>query len=365
MAIFRGEEEPDHNQPKAQPQTSSRFYSRSTRVPDSTPLADQERDQLDTHRQRAGQGPASYYQPASTPSPEADQSKQENRLRKNLQNLRNNTKPKQSGSPMRKQAVLWLIGLFAPTLVGVFLMFLALNTGFQLEHITRITTGIRFAGLHQSISRRAGHVANVVDLEARHGSRIAGTLDRYERTSLVKRVFTGGWSAEKAKIALGNQRYQIKTKRVTRPGWRFGRRVIDYVVYPGQTERHYIRSQADINSFTQRVFVDLRNEGNHGRIFTRATVNYLLGKTNKPLARFRNVINRLRGGEALSPNGIKAAVNKDIADVKRKLNFFANRRRSNLPGLDKHIDGAVDDIWQGHHQSISQVSAQGQAEGKL
>ena len=331
MAIFRGtDKKPDERAPTPQPDPADGSPAPQVplprveesdvggRYPQPGRAAGEEQEQLDNYRHRASQEPADYYSPAgenSSPRFYGGQSGQR---------LAAKFGPKKSGggqasSALGRKVAIGLISFLLPTLMGMIIYFLFLAAGGNLEHINRVTNAARFAGLHGEIRRRANHINKVYTLETvLNDGAGARAIARQQRTSLAKRLITGGWDADKARLTLLEHDIDIKYKRF-QPGPGFFRRTIATVDYgDGPVD---VRTQADVDRLHRTINRRLPSSTFPEWLHTQATARWVAKKSRQPFSRFRRTINRLRAGDlANEPGVVRRAITTSI------LNSRAARR---------------------------------------
>ena len=322
MAVFRGNKrKKPSEETRIEPDTPDYLEAQAPlpQADDSNYRSDlprqtvgEEREQLDRHRSRANQEPADYYSP---PKESNSATKQPSLLRKSL-GLRKQGKRQPGGkgasSALGRKVAIGLVSLLMPTLIGLVLFYLFLGAGGNLEHINRITNGIRFAGLHGEIRKRANHINKVYTLELLGEGKKARAIARQQRPSLAKKLFTGGWDANKARLNLVEHNIDIKYRRF-QLGPNFLQRTIDTVDY-GDGKGHVpVKTQADVDRLHRTINSRLPSATFHEWLHTQATARWVAKRVNMPFSRFRGIISRLRAGDLTNtPRVVRTALTTSI-----------------------------------------------------
>ena len=355
MAIFRGAPADKPRQPEPPPEPES-YQPELVAAPRPTGLEEaRERALLDNHRQRADQEPANYYQPDEFEerANNADRRPVLNFIRERTIGAARKKADEKFVSPTAKRALV-AIGMFLmPTIIGLLLMLLAIQAGGQLEHINRITNNIRFAGLHGEIRARSFHVAAVANEEIAKGTAAGNNLNRFSRTSLIRRALTMGWSRSGALKSLTEAGFELDI----RTGWGargYGEYL--YGVHDTLGEFSGSRSPNDPD-FVDVAERRLRTEGRGFRnaLHIRQTVRHLQEITRWPWARFRGLIRDLGQSRALTPAAVRVAVNDNIIKTKKRLLARVNRPKSAIPGVEESVGGVHDDIRTGALQDSASI----------
>ena len=194
MAVFRADDDPDNEEESAvdESENDDDLYYQS----DTGNSNQAERSQLDDQRQQFDQN--------SLPYSNSDSSNEERQALdevdgRSLSSAYNFAKEKLAGrssadgqsknSLLKNKKVLAGVGMFfLPTMVGLILVLIALQAGLTLEHISRVTTGLRFGSMHLMLSRRFNHIrreyVRLADYQTPSSSRSA----RYTKTTLGSRL---------------------------------------------------------------------------------------------------------------------------------------------------------------------------------
>ena len=243
-----------------------------------------------------------------------DQSSRPSRLRSRFSSNRPKSK--------RKKRLLVGIGIFIlPTLIGLSLFFIALQAGFTLEHISRVTTGLRFGSTNLMLSRRFNHLRREYVRLAEYQTPNQ-KFARYTKTTLGSRLL--GVTPDKIYRTLNKKGYKFKF--ATFEGGAVvakGRSTLTKVTHPNGRVQE-IKSSSDALEF-------LRSSHNSFDDFEvsrfRATRSSLLlaKQIGIPFLRFRVIIDGLRSGSLKnsvrgSPvDFVQQRITEDLIDGKQRL----------------------------------------------
>ena len=362
MAVFRAPKDKNKSIPDKSSRDDANFYERQQLSDqnqrfDDNPLAYQpsddeiERQSLNEANQTSGPNPESSSKQVSSPQDQG-QSSSSLSTATNAINKINSTKSLASRAPM-----LLAVGTFLmPTIIGLFLFILAMQTGFTLEHITRVTTGLRFGRFHYQMSKRFNHLrgeylglANSHNLDVNNiDSRIAP----YTRTTVGQRLL--GTSPQAIVQNLTDKGYNFEYKQLSGPLSTRGRLTITSITTPDGKEIP-IKSLKDGRAFIQSIPGDF-DDTNFSRYRALRTQFLLAKRMGIPFARFTVVLDKLKKsktpvqtrGSPAETIDVKQGVSEDILDDKariaKKTGLLTRIKRLGGEGL---VDEAKDDFKDG------------------
>lgn len=236
----------------------------------------------------------------------------------------------------RKKLIAGLGVFLLPTLVGFILLLIALQSGLVLEHITRVTSGLRFGSMHLMLSRRFNHIRREYVRLAEYQTPNSRTA-RYTRTTLGSRLL--GVTPDKIYRHLNTEGYKFKYS--TFEGGTLatkGRKTLTQVIYPDGTVKD-IKSSSDALDFirsSRTSFDDLEVSR-----FRALRASLLMGKQiGIPFLRFRIIIDSLRDGSLRnsvrgSPtNFVQQRISEEISLKKQRLGDKLPRLNENLKRFD-------------------------------
>ena len=192
----------------------------------------------------------------------------------------------------RKQVATGLGFLLVPTLVGIVLMIFAIQAGLVLEHITRVTTGLRFGAMHYQLNRRFNHLRQEF---VRLGDYPGGSTSQvapYTRTTLASRLL--GVHPDKILGTLRDKGWKLHYSYTEGSTLAKGRWTLFGAVDP-KGNIHDIRNSRQALAFIRQSGSAFGNT-ELGR-FRSIRSSFLLAKQiGIPFLRFRVVIDELRSG---------------------------------------------------------------------
>lgn len=236
----------------------------------------------------------------------------------------------------------YLLGgaLVIPVFIGLILLVFALQSGLVLEHIQRVSTGLRFGAVHFELSRRFNHLRREYTRLEPTANVSGRQVAPYAKTTLGSRLLA---------VDPGSIYDHLKTK-----GYKFeyttlsggsvtakGRKTLTKAILPDGSVRE-IRSSADALEFLKsagKEFDDTRIER-----YRAWRGQMLLGKQiGIPFIRFRATIEGLRDGSLKNiVRGSPVPVSKEIQADKRRL---ANKLPDLRNGLQRFgVDGLADAV---------------------
>ena len=320
MAIFRGNDDfKDSSDSTVDDQVSDQdtdsFFSGDSQDSEADPQERLERKKLDRQRNLNGRG---KLQNANQSTPD----KAEKQKISNLIPDKKSTAKKLIASSAKSQAAIGL-GLFiGPTLIGLLLWFILGQSGFVLEHISRITTGVRFGSLHLSLSKRFNHVRREYVRNSLYQDQLStNQFARYSKTTLGSRLL--GVTPDNIYQHLNQKGYRFEYSRLAGSKITLGQRTLSKITYPDGTTRQ-IKSQADALQFLQDIGNNFDDTETSRFRATRAS--FLLAKQiGIPFVRFRLLIDGLRSGQLRnsirgSPQQfVRQRINEEMITIKRSL----------------------------------------------
>ena len=350
MAVFRADDDPDYEEESAvdESEDDDDLYYQS----DTGDSNQAERSQLDGQRQQFDQNSLPYVGSDSSNKErqaldEVDGRKASSAYSFAKEKLtgrssagrqsKNNSSSKKS--LLKNKKVLAGVGMFfLPTMVGLILVLIALQAGLTLEHISRVTTGLRFGSMHLMLSRRFNHVrreyVRLADYQTPNSNRSA----RYVKTTLGSRLL--GVTPDKIYRHLENTRgykFEYSTFK-DGPLIAKGRKTLTRVTYPDGTVKD-IKSSSDALDFVRASrlsFDDLEISR-----FRANRASFLMAKQiGIPFLRFRALIDGLKDGSL--KNSIRGSparfvqqrVNEEILVKKQRLVDKLPRLKENLERFD-------------------------------
>ena len=221
----------------------------------------------------------------------------------------------------RKQVAAGLGFLLVPTLVGLFLMIFAIHAGLALEHITRVTTGLRFGSMHYQLNRRFNHLrkefVHLGDYPGTTTSRVAP----YTKTTLTSRLL--GVHPDKILGTLREKGWKLHYSYVEGSVTTKGRWTLARAVDPEGNARNIRNSRQALDFIRQsRSAFDNTELGR----FQAIRSSFLMSKQiGIPFLRFRVLIDELRVGSLRnairgSPsNLLEQRVTESMFNGKRRL----------------------------------------------
>ena len=279
----------------------------------------EEREQLDRHRSRASQEPADYYSP---PKESDSAGERPSMLRRGLalrKQSRRQSEGKGASSALGRKVAIGLASLLMPTLIGLILFYLFLGAGGNLEHINRITNGIRFAGLHGEVRRRVNHISKVYTIGVLEDPARAARITRYHRTPLLTKVFTGGWDVNKAILSMNEHRIDIETKRFKVGSLNYFGHSVDTIDFKDGSDPIRV-TRGNVDELYDRVNKRLPATTFREWLHKRATLRWLGKKTGMPFSRFRRIVKGLRSGSIISEvRVVRKAINGSIVKTRERL----------------------------------------------
>lgn len=367
MSVFRA---PKNQQPQDEDwnENDSNFY---------------ERQKLNQENQRFDDDPLTY-QPSEESTPEekqlldSDQAEDQSALtptssdldslsensqasKPSLANRLGLTSGKGMSSRAKKQALMAVGTFLMPTLLGLLLFMIALQSGFVLEHIRRITTGIRFGAYHYQLSKRVRHIqveyiqtrgyidANNADTinKSKISPYARGTLGSrllsVDPRSLMDQLRSRGSSGTRFEFEYG--RFG-KGKNI----WTQGKDSLTKIqvinssgkVVEEFAPKNFTEFSASLDNL-EGHFSDTFGDTEIGRYRTLRAQLLLAGQSRLPFARFKTIIKSLKDGSLKnavrgSPGALKQAVtekvNESILKTKKRITKATGLRDSikNLGG---------------------------------
>ena len=225
-----------------------------------------------------------------------------------------------------------------PTAVGLILLLLALQAGFALEHIRRVTSGLRFGSLHLALSKRFNHLRReyirVGHLETDPNSNL---ISRYTRTTIGQRLL--GVTPDKILTNL-KQRGYVPKFTIVEGGSRFtlGRKTLTQVKYPDGTVKE-INNSAEARAFLTDVRQTFE-ENNFSRFKAVRASLFLAKQIGIPFLRFNAIIDSVRDGSVRhitrgSPQDfVRERIDDEILEVKDRVANKSGRLKDNLRRFD-------------------------------
>lgn len=200
---------------------------------------------------------------------------------------------KKMGSKINKKIALGLGLLLVPTMVGLVLFLIGLQLGFTLDHIERVSTGVRFGSLHALLSRRFNHIRREYVRTTQYQTTTSNQFTRYTKTTLGHRLL--GVTPDKIYRHLNQKGYKFKYSTLRGGSLAtVGRKTLTEVEYPDGSKRQ-IRNSEDARLFIRDAagsFDDLEVSK-----FRAMRSSFLLAKQiGIPFLRFRVIIDGLRDG---------------------------------------------------------------------
>ena len=360
MAVFRADNEtngepdadlePDNNQLEEDAQSDA--------LPAEPASVQAEKHQLDARRSDFNQGKINYQANQATtnerqalnrfkrtrnqPTPQQETSDKSRRYRSG--NQPDNNFVSRLRSKFNKKVGLALGAFLLPTFIGLLLVLIALQAGFTLTHITRVTTGLRFGSMHLLLSRRFNHVRREYVRTAQYQTLGSNQFARYTKTTLGSRLL--GVSPDKIYRHLNQKGYKFEYTTLRGGALTVkGRKTLTKVIEPGGQIRD-IKSSADARQF----LADIRYSFDDTEVsrFRATRASLLLAKQiGLPFLRFRSVIDGLRDGSLKntirgSPtNFVSQRINEEILDGKTRLARKLPRMQKSLANF-----GATDLVEQ-------------------
>ena len=192
----------------------------------------------------------------------------------------------------RRQVAAGLGFLLVPTLVGLLLLIFAVQAGLALEHITRVTTGLRFGSMHYQLNRRFNHLRGEY---IRLGTYPGGSVSQvapYARTTLASRLL--GVHPNKIVSTLRNEGWDLHFSYREGHTSTTGRWTLTQAIDPDGNPRTIKNTREALNFLRQSKSAFDNND--LGR-FRAARSSLLLAKQiGIPFLRFRVIIDELGGG---------------------------------------------------------------------
>ena len=260
---------------------------------------------------------------------------------------------KKRGGSSKKRLALGAGIFFGPTLIGLMLFLIAFQAGFALEHISRITGGLRFGALHLNLSRRLNHVRRDYLRTAYYTDEIEidSRVSRYTKTTLGARML--GVTPHKLMGHLEAKGYRFKHGTFKGGGLLTkGRRTATKAYLPDGTVKE-IKSSKDMRALIKQVNVDL-DDGTAASRFRATRASFLLAKkSGLPFMRFMTIIDGLRSGSLKntvrgSPKAMVELVNESIIDGKNRIGKRLPKLRNSFRrlGIEGNIADAKNSLTQ-------------------
>ena len=220
----------------------------------------------------------------------------------------------------RKRVVAGLGFLLVPTLVGLFLLIFAIQAGLALEHVTRVTTGLRFGAMHYQLNRRFNHLRQEF---VRLGDYPGGSTSQvapYTRTTLTSRLL--GVHPDKILGTLRNKGWDLHYSYREGSATTKGRWTLIRAVDPEGNTRSIRNSRQALDFIRQsRSAFDNTELGR----FRAIRSSFLLSKQiGIPFLRFRVVIDELRVGSLR--NAIRGSPS-NILEQRVTESMFSGKKR--------------------------------------
>ena len=233
---------------------------------------------------------------------------------------------KGASSNLSKRAGLAALAIMLPALLFAFMM-LALQTGLRIQQVDRISSNLRFAAFHSSLSSRVKHLAAT---SAAFEGDISSASATYSRSGIGSRLLTGGFTASRAVESLGlDGDFEFETERV-------GVRSRITKIVDNRTGRIYdARNASELNAWSEVADQRLVGEAGRGRFLTRRTTNHVFKRSALPFARFRSIIDKLNNGQSLDGTVKSAIVTEQFEEAQSR------RGRATAPIIDAEL---IDDL---------------------
>ena len=256
-----------------------------------------------------------------------------------------------------------LAAFFVPMLVGILLLLFALQAGLALEHIRRVSTGLRFGPMHLQLSRRFNHLRREYVRLADYSQSQRSSLAPYAETTLTSRLL--GVDPDRIYRSLDGKGYTMKYTTL-RGGALItkGRRTLTAITGPDGVERQ-IRTHEDALENLRQIRADF-DDNELGRFRAMRSAFLTAKQINLPFLRFRLIIDGIRDGSLR--NSIRGSpgqffqqrLSEDLLEGKKRL---LNR----LPRIPQVLErfGAGDLVEEARKDlADSSLSAEGRL-GKL
>ena len=255
------------------------------------------------------------------------------------------------GGALGKKMAIGAGVFFLPTAVGLALFLIGIQAGFTLEHIKRISTGLRFGSLHLVLSKRFNHIRREYVRTAHYQTTTNNQIARYSKTTVGSRLL--GVSPDKIYTSLNEKGYKFKYATF-RDGslTTLGRKTLVEVEYPDGSKKQ-IKNSADARAFlsdTRKVFDDPGTSR-----FKAMRSSFLLAKQiGIPFLRFKVVIDMFRDGtfknlvRGSPAEFVNQRISEEILGVKQRIGNRMTRLKKNLKrfGVDELAESAskVDNV---------------------
>ncbi|MCY4011031.1 MAG: hypothetical protein OXF30_03170 [Candidatus Saccharibacteria bacterium] len=225
--------------------------------------------------------------------------------------------PNQSSNRNRRKILLGIGSFLMPTLIGVLLLLLFSHVGGILEHVNRISTGLRFGHFHFSLSRRFNHLYHAYNRAHFNGKSLSGKdIPPNKRIVLTDRLF--GTTPNQIFNHLTGADYDMGEFNRFRHSqwWTWGRKTLSGVRSPDGRPIP-LNDIKDLNNFRDDINRNLYNGGRFDSYRAHRSAVYIAKITGMPFVRFRLLIHDLKNGTLKnrirgSPGALKTAVNQEI-----------------------------------------------------
>ena len=336
MGVFRADEEPEEDGAEAEPEEVEPEEVEAYFLAKAAEEESDERRQLDNQAQRFDGGSPSR---ASSPYGQSER-RALNRLgQKSRQPAKNRLSLKQPASVGRqmlggrpksssgrsgsqKKLAGGLAAFLLPMLASLFLLIFATQAGLTLEHISRVSAGLRFGPMHFQLSRRFNHLrreyVRLADYPQSQRSRVAP----YAPTTLANRLL--GVDPDRIYRTLGGKGYSMVYTTVRGgPIITKGRRTLTEIIGPGDV-RYPINSSEDALRVLRQIRLDF-DDTELGRYRAMRSAFLAAKHINLPFLRFRLIIDSIRDGSLR--NSIRGSparffqqrLSEDLLEGKRRL----------------------------------------------
>lgn len=259
-------------------------------------------------------------------------------------------------SAAAKKRLLAAGSLFAlPTAIGIILFLIGLQAGFTLEHIKRISTGVRFGSMHLLLSRRFNHIRREYVRTTRYQTTTSNQFARYTKTTLGSRLL--GVTPDNIYTNLNKQGYTFKYKTFGGSKTTLGRKTLVEVGYPsgeGDTKGRVveIRNSQDAQAFLRDIGGSFDDQ-EVSRFRAMRSSHLLAKQIGIPFLRFRTIIDGFRDGSFKnlirgSPAAfVKQRIDEEIVAGKRRISARMTRLQKNLKRFD--LDELADSASKAEH----------------
>ena len=225
---------------------------------------------------------------------------------------------------IKKPVALGLSALIVPSLVALAVFLLFQQLGMTLEHIERVSTGVRFGSLHLALSRRFNHVRREYVRTALYQETAGNQFARYSRTTLGHRLLNITPDKIYRHLNESGYKFRYSTFKGGAP-LTWGRYTLTGVQYPGDPDERWrqIRNSDDALKFMRDTGASF-NDSDLSR-FRATPASFLLAKQiGVPFLRFRVIIDGLRSGSFKntirgSPGYVSQLIDQELLDGKQRL----------------------------------------------